>query len=259
MPKKIEKIKKKPEDMSETEESKIKSESEPRKKAAEELEQSMGTVKEIITIIMALAFTNTIIQFFVTTDGGVYTGRDIFRLEYIINWWILFLIITTIIRFHHGNLLHLNKKYSKNELISTNMPNFSPASCLVFFFLEGFIFSLMSVYQSQFGYLSRMFIVLFFIDFLLFACMQSNRIIEAIRSRHHEQIGEMICHVIFLKDAEMRWMVVNGVTTVILLLLWVYTIDWGYFTCVFLVAITINLILDYILNWKYYFPPIPKT
>lgn len=211
-----------------------------RERAAKELEQSMNTVKEIITIIMALAFTNTIIQFFVTTDANsMYTGKDISDFDRT-NVWILFLIITTIIRFHHGNSLHLNKKYSKNELISTNMPNFSPALCLIFFFSEGFIFALMSVYQSKFEYLFWMFVVLFLIDFLLFSCMGLN------------------ARILVVSDAETRWAAINCATTISLLILWACR-DWISFTYAVLVLITINLLVDYISNWKYYFPPIPKT
>lgn len=230
---------------------------------ASELVQSMNIVQDIITIIMALAFTNTVIQFFVNPSlSGTYEGKDLSVFGYT-NWWILFLIITTIIRFHHGNMIHLNKIYKVTVLVKNEVHS-SPFMESIFLVLEGCIFALMSVYLFNIKYLFWLFVILFSIDFILFfhlICIKFKKLTELIRDKvmPHERVRKSLDGLIY--DAETRWTIVNSLTTIILLVLWAVFrnelfVDYNY---IFLAVITVNLVLDYGLNRKFYFPTIPKT
>lgn len=228
---------------------------------ASELVQSMNIVKDIITIIMALAFTNTIIQFFVNpTVPSTYEGKSLSEFEYK-NWWILFLIMTTIIRFYHGNMLHLNKIYREDKLVENGVHSITPFMGFFFLFLESFIFALMSVYQFNIRYLFALFVILFSIDFFLFfylICIKFKKLMKLLRSKaiSHEKIHKSLDDMI--NDAETRWTIVNSITAVLLIALYAAMrdslfVDYDY---IFLTVITVNLFLDYGLNWKFYFPPL---
>jgi len=275
---------------------------------AGELVHSMNVVKEIVTIIMALAFTNTLIHFFVDPSvSGTYAGKHLSEFG-CTNCWIVFLIITTIIRFHHGNMIHLNKIYREDVLIENSEHSNIPFMFL-FLFLEAFIFVLMSVYQRNIEYLFWLFVSLFFIDFCFFfpleavqqfkigrkrkanralnpkrskifgvksncetaslACIKIKRLIELIRGRKPiERVRKSLDSV---WCAETRWAIANFITSIILLVLWgvmgddlfegsvyIFSVSVEY-VYIFLGVVTLNLVFDYRLNWKFYFPTIPKT
>ena len=138
-----------------------------RKERVGQLVQSMKILEGIFTIIMALAFTNAIIHFFVNPSVcSTYEGKHLSEFG-CIDFWILFLIITTIMRFYHGNSIHLN--HIRVDLLSENRIHSSPCMEALFLISESIIFALMSIYQFNVEYLFWLFVVLFGIDFILFS------------------------------------------------------------------------------------------
>lgn len=261
-----------------------------REERVRQLRRSMKILKEIFTIIMALAFTNAIIHFFAKTNAdGIYEGIPLSDIG-CIKWWVIFLIITTIIRFYHGNSIHLNNVCRVDLLLENRMHN-TPCTEALFLILESIIFALMSIYQSNVEYLFWLFVILFGIDLILFS--NSRRIIykklswfirysgKSIRERVRKslkvkklmelrrysvrsilkQVRKSLDDLICRYSAETKWTIVNTFTVIILLGLWNYRggslfVDHTY---EFLTIITLNLALDYGLNWKFYFPPIHGT
>ena len=164
-----------------------------------------------------------------------------------------------------------NKIYREDVLVENSEHSNIPFMFL-FLFLEAFIFVLMSVYQRNIEYLFWLFVSLFFIDFCFFfplACIKIKRLIELIRGRKPiERVRKSLDSV---WCAETRWAIVNFITSIILLVLWgvmgddlfegsvyIFSVSVEY-VYIFLGVVTLNLVFDYRLNWKFYFPTIPKT
>lgn len=221
-----------------------------RMERAKRLIRSIRIVKEIFTIIMALAFTNTIIHFFVKTNkDGIYVGKYLSEFG-CVDCWILFLIVTTIIRFYHGNSIHLDNMC--RELLLDHRIYSSPRMEALFLISESIIFALMSIYQFNVEYLFWLFAILFGIDFILFYNLMPviykesirfiNSIGKSIRERVRKplkakklmelrrysvmsilkQACKSLDDLIYRYRAETKWMIVNTVTVISLLYLWNY-------------------------------------
>jgi len=80
----------------------------------EQMQSMVNSLKEITTIIVGLALTNTIIQFLLV-EGAPRQIAEI-RLESTV---IFALLTVTMIRFYHGNFRHLDVTYSSANLVNS--------------------------------------------------------------------------------------------------------------------------------------------
>ncbi len=205
----------------------------PISREIERLEHSMNLLKDIIIIIVGLAFTNTIYWFII--DIGTGSLRLTFDL---IQYALFFIVISTLIRFYHGNVRHLSEDYSRERIIEEKRTGFELALDFFFIFLQCIIFGFMSFYSILFNNIYDLFIILFIVDILWF-------ILLAIASAKFH-----------LKFAEMKWTIVNVITLVVLFFLRDLALSDPNIIGVRVLLFTIigNMILDYGINWKFYFP-----
>ena len=206
--------------------------------------KTSNILKEIITIIMALAFTNTIIVFLTSKNGGPKTKQD-FDLISILSFIVL---ITSIIRFFHGNHSYLQKTYDVNDFKAfAGKFNIRLTIDFVFIFLQGIIFCALSVYQSATNEFYSLFTVLFYIDSIWFFVIWCY--IQDLKLNPNFDENE--------KDSKTQthWMVTNFVTASIMLVLIIPRDKFSLTRILILsVVIIINMIFDYFLNWNTYFP-----
>lgn len=202
-----------------------------------DLEKSMEVLKEIITVIMALAFTHALIQFLVdSSTSKVYHLNEI-SFE---AWLILFLIITTIVRFYHGNMRHLSTTYSKEKLIDEGVSGVQLPIDFFFLILQSMIFVVMGFYESEFSHLYFIFVSLFIVDSVWFLLLGKGKI-------------EFV-----LKEPQTQWILVNISTVIILCISHKAILGDDHCIPIFSLIIIANLFLDYSINWKFYFPKIPR-
>ncbi len=200
----------------------------------ERLEYSMHLLKDIIIIIVGLAFTNTIYWFII--DVETETVRPSFE---IMQYALLFIVITTLIRFYHGNVRHLSEDYSRIRIIEEKRTGPELALDFFFIFFQSVIFVFMGFYYLiNLNRIYDLFMFLFVIDILWFLML-------AMASAKFQ-----------LKFAEIKWTIVNLITVFVLFFLRDLALSDPSIvgTRILLFTIIGNMLLDYGINWKFYFP-----
>lgn len=204
----------------------------------EELLSIIRSLKEISTIIFGLALTNTIVQFLLV-DGKVKDVNEITFLSVLI----FALLVINNIRFFHGNFRHLDLTYSSSEKTTIGDSKLHAKGekvSLDFFIIigESLILSAISFYQIRPLYFFYLMTLLLIVDVIWFLGTYQYTLDKKIFN--HQRIWAM-----------------NNVI-VIFLMLAIYSfstsIDQEILPYIFSIILAINTIVDYRVNWNFYFP-----
>ncbi len=199
----------------------------------------MSSVKEIVTVIMALTMTNTLV---LLLTGGHYSGAknlgDLPAEATIFSG----LLILTIFRFYHGNIRHLDSVYGRKEQSSSTVKPAPWGGLGVDFFVilaQSILFAVMSFYADSPKQLLMLFIVLLASDVTWVLVVQQP-----------SEDREGFSH-------QRRWMLNNVLALIVILT--VYAIAGGAHRTDSLVyggatVMLLNAVFDFAINWKFYFP-----
>jgi len=200
---------------------------------------AVSSVKEIVTVIMALTMTNTLV---LLLTGGNYSETrnldDLPREATIFSG----LLILTIFRFYHGNIRHLDSVYGQKEHSSPIVKPAPWGGLGVDFFVilaQSILFAVMSFYAGSPEQLLMLFIILLASDVTWVLVVQQP-----------SEDREGFSH-------QRRWML-NNVLALIAILA-IYAIAGGAHRTDFLVyagatIMLLNAIFDFAINWGFYFP-----
>lgn len=210
----------------------------------------ISSLKELVSIVMAIALTNTMFQFMVK-NGNVKLIRDFSLLESLI----FVLLIVTIIRFYHGNMRHLDEVFI--HPISNNSSSMSVkahpriekmAVDFISILLEGLLFGALSFYFSICRYFFGLFILLLGIDVVWFL------IVFASTLPSNQASFQIFKH-------QRNWLLINVITLIAFLIVYASTenIEQTLRYYIFLTILFSNTFFDYAFNWRFYFPSLfPK-
>jgi nucleoside 2-deoxyribosyltransferase len=205
-------------------------------------------LKEIITIIMALAFAQAIITF-LTNEAGGPNKIDQFTWTHAAAF---ICVIITIVRFFHGNISYLIRTYNLPDHEATaRKHNFKLALDFIFIFAQSFLFCALAWYQRNDLEFYILFTVLFFVDAIWFFTIimfakGSFKDFEA--NQAQEQTRTLT-----------NWMAANALTGILMLVFILPRIaqpnpNFEPLIPIFFVIIMSNTVIDYILNRRLYFP-----
>jgi hypothetical protein len=199
---------------------------------------AVSSVKEIVTVIMALTMTNTLVL--LLTGGHYSNARDLGDLP-VEDTVFSGLLILTIFRFYHGNIRHLDSVYGHKEQ-SSRMVKPAPLGGLgVDFFVilaQSILFAVMSFYASSPEQLVGLFIILLASDVTWVLVVQQPS--EDRAGFSHQR----------------RWLL-NNVLALIAIFA-VYLIGGPHRTDFLIYAggsvMLFNAISDFVISWRFYFP-----
>lgn len=200
---------------------------------------AVASLKEIVTVIMALTMTNTLVL--LLTGGDYSFTRDLADIP---AETAIFsgLLILNIFRFYHGNIRHLDSVYGWEEHRGPIIRPEPRGGLGVDFFVilaQSILFAVMSFYASHPTELLALFTVLLISDVIWTLVVQQPGEDEAWFS--HQK----------------RWMLNNFLTLMAILV--VYAIVGGHRTDGLIyaggAAMLLNAVFDFGISWKFYFPP----
>lgn len=200
---------------------------------------AVSSVKEIVTVIMALTMTNTLV---LLLTGGHYS--EVRALGDLPPEATVFsgLLIFTIFRFYHGNIRHLDSVYGRKELSNPTLKPAPWGGLGVDFFVilaQSILFAVMSFYANHPEQLLMLFIALLASDVTWALVVQQP-------SEDHSGFSH-----------QRRWMLNNVVALIAILA--VYAISGGAHRTDFLVyagatVMLFNAVFDFVISWSFYFP-----
>lgn len=209
------------------------------------IEQTASILREVIAIIMALAFTNSILVFLTSASGQAKSVGD-FKLESVLGFIAL---ISAIIRFYHGNHAYLKRTYSIHDYIGS-LGGFAKRLVIdfVFIFVQAVVFCALSHYQDSPKEFYSLFTILFYVDsvWFFFTWLHIQRLKQRPQFHESERDSRTIT----------SWMVANFITASIMLAILLMgspNIGFAKVVCFFLVLV-FNTFTDYSINWDTYFP-----
>lgn len=214
-------------------------------KITTEVKKTASILREIITIIMAIAFTTSIVMFL---TNGTNTPKEFSKFG-LTSIFAFVCVITAIIRFFHGNISYISRTYDLPDYEArARKYNFKLSVDFFFIFTQGILFCALALYQANVFGFYLLFASLFFVDSIwFFVIINFSKIaykdFEAERSQEHMR-------------ALTNWMVSNFITGLIIAVIILPTPKdhlIGYVP-LFFALIMLNTILDYGLNRKLYFP-----
>lgn len=198
-----------------------------------------SSVKEIVTVVMALTMTNTLV---LLLTGGHYAG--VRNLDALPRTEAIFsaLLILTIFRFYHGNIRHLDSVYGGREQPSHAVKSAPWGGLGVDFFViltQSIIFAVMSFYADSPEQLLILFSVLLTSDVIWVLIVQQPSADQA--GFNHQR----------------KWLL-NNVLALIAVLS-IFGISGGAHRTDFLVyagatLMLVNALYDFYINWEFYFP-----
>lgn len=207
----------------------------------EQMRSMINSLKEIMTIIVGLALTNSIIQF-VTVDGAIREIKDISPESAII----FTLSAITMVRFYHGNFRHLDVVYSyynyKDDYVYESVKQHPKEEkvALDFFLIliESLILCVMSFYQRIPLYFFYIFIILLIFDIIWFCSIW-----------HVATSEETFKH-------QKYWTVSNMFTIIALVIVQSLSTSLKEDITIYISSFIIlaNSLVDYKWNWNFYFP-----
>jgi hypothetical protein len=221
---------------------------EQRMRSSETIKTTAGVLRDIITIIMALAFTGSIAAF-LTSNGS--TPVDLGKISPT-RILIFVCIITTIVRFYHGNVSYLNNTYSVADAeAGIRRYRYKLACDFLFFFIQSVIFCALAVYQPRVRDFYVLFILLLLVDALwclvnVWFSRVTFREFEAAKAQEHlrSQINWMLANV-----------VAAGLLFVPMISRWAATPEEVEKIVPYLSGvILVNAVVDYWSNRRLYFP-----
>ena len=131
------------------------------------IRDTAATLREIITIVMGIAFTTAIVMFltqgvFPDGTGGHPIPLGTFQMESVLAF---IAVLTAIVRFFHGNVNYLSSVYSVIDAVAINRKyQYRLAVDFLFIFVQAMLFCGLAVYQVRPYDFYRIFTLLFFVD-----------------------------------------------------------------------------------------------
>lgn len=213
----------------------------------EHVKSVVNSLKEITTIIIGLALTNTIIQFLVA--GATVKVISEMSMESTI---IFALLLINMVRFYHGNFRHLDVTYccsnvedSESESVKHHPRGEKVPIDFFFILTESLMLSGISFYQGKLTYFFYGFVALLVVDAMWFGMtFLAGKFVPSKESLVHQR----------------NW-AINNVIAIVLLLLTLSFLDRlpqsapPYVLSAILFA---NTVVDYRINWSLYFPAFSK-
>ncbi len=196
-----------------------------------------ASLKNIVTIVAGLAITNAIVSLFVVNNSADLGNADL-------QASLLFgLLLLNIIRFHHGNIRHLDTTYTSEpgKVGVTHKPTGSAAKTPLDFFViffQALIFALLSFLLRKPGEFVALFTALIAIDVLWYLGVH-GMVVDPSSFQHQK-----------------KWTMNNVVTLVALLIVIavggkIGTVAYFYSSAVVIFA---NTAVDFWISWPFYFP-----
>jgi len=202
-----------------------------------------SVLKEIITILLALAFTTAIVTF-LTEDGFSPVRLQTLSLEAIL---VFFCILPTIVRFYHGNVNYINKTYSVSDAEAKERRYAVKLSIDFSVFLtQAMIFSALALFQDSIIEFFALFVALFTLD----ACWCFVNFWLAgyvFRSSESSRQNKFMV-------SQSAWGILSACAALLIFTLLVVTPDnEKILSGAAFMVVTIVGVLDYGLNRKFYF------
>ena len=201
------------------------------------IESTISSLKSIVTIIAGLAITNSIVRLLVANNAASLDNVSIEAL-------VLFLLFTlNVIRFHHGNVRHLDTTYSATpgKAVVSQKPVQSAGRTALDFsviYSESVLFALLSFLIGKPTEFYPVFTVLLGIDVLWYLCV-------------HTMVTDRRVFV-----HQKKWALNNVLTLFALVITFIISGRMGpimYF-CVGITCVIANTIVDFAISWQFYFP-----
>jgi len=219
------------------------------KKQHSRVEATAGVLRDILTILLALAFTASVTAFF-TKDGFVPVATS----DLTIGRLLLFLcVLPTIIRFYHGNVSYLNTTYSVSDS-EGRLRHYGGKLAIDFmvFLIQAMVFSALALYQTRTRDFFVLFTALFLVDALwclinVWFSSWTFREFEGTRAHQHLR-------------SQVNWMLANSIAAVLIAIPMALQWEGGdpaleKWVPYFFGVITLNAAIDYWQNRRLYFPP----
>jgi len=190
------------------------------------LKNSIEVLKILYMVVAGLALATGLGRFVLTEDGE-------FEMELASLSFIFFIIfITTVVRFVHGAMRHFDQSYSEQPQL-VNWRISQPLWDFLGLGLEAFIFFVLaySLYDSL--RFIQYYLLLLIVD-TLWLCITSPPPIKRIWTEHIKW-----------------WIVANLIVLVATGITWIWFPAW--LLRVFIATVAIHTIMDYPLNWRFYF------
>ncbi len=205
---------------------------------------AVSSLKEIVTVIMALTMTNTLVL--LLTKGKYAEVRSLGDLPLQESVYSA-LVILTIFRFYHGNIRHLDSVYGRREVRGHQVKPAPRGGLGIDFFViftQSILFAVMSFYSGRPDELLVLFTILLASDVVWVLLVQQPS---------HDHAG--FSH-------QRNWTLSNVLA--LLAILAIYAISGGVSLTGSLVyvgafVILANAVFDFIINWTFYFPPRQKN
>lgn len=207
-----------------------------------EIESTTSSLKSIIVIVAGLAITNAIVT--VLSKNGLQTISNL-DLDSI-SLFTIFLM--NVIRFHHGNVRHLDTTY-KEELGKVNITHkpvgSSGKTALDFFviFIQSILFAWMSFLLKVPTEFFGLFTLVLLIDILWYLTVHGMA--KDKESFQHQK----------------RWTINNIVSLLLLIALFLKADKIGitWFTYASAIVAGSNSVVDFWISWSFYFPTLKLT
>jgi len=203
------------------------------------IDSTISSLKNVVTIVAGLAITNAIITVFVVNNVA-----DFKRLT-IDTSLLFFLFILNVIRFHHGNVRHLDTTYTSDpgKVAIVHKPvGASGKTALDFFviFFQSVVFAVLSFLLKQPNSFFALFAALIAVDVLWYLAVH-GMVTDKSRFLHQK-----------------RWSINNVATLLALLIVLAHSArianSFHFYICFFLVLL--NTVVDFAISWEFYFPAV---
>ena len=202
----------------------------------------LRSLKEIVSIVMGLALTNCVM---VLITRGHYTSVTALSALPLSSVLYSLVLIINIVRFYHGNLRHMDTLYGHSaRKVMSSSHGHGPAPLgglgidFMVVFLQSILFAVISFYTSP----RREFLLLFMIllAFDLVWNIVTQQVARDAKDMAHQK----------------RWMLNNVVGVIVMLVMYLeykqhhqeLFLNYGA------AALAVNTLIDFVLNWKFYFP-----
>lgn len=199
---------------------------------------ALASLKEIVSIIMGLALTNSILALIT-----LHHYTSVAPLSALPVWSVLFtlVLVANIIRFYHGNVRHVDSLYGESAREVAACTHGSLGNLGLDFtvvFIQSIIFAVLSFYASRRPDFLLLFIILLMFD-LIWNIVTQQEASEA-RDVSHQR----------------GWMLNNVVGVLALVVFYMAYQEHHHVVWLEVGAavVAVNTLADYVISWKFYFP-----
>lgn len=222
---------------------------EPIDESKDRMKSAIGSLKEIVTIVSGVTITHAIIVL-VSNNGAYLNERSLTEILYNPDYSLFYflLLIFNIIRFYHGNMMHLDKTFLQDRAYSSTDGKQLNQRILgldfIVIFIESVLFAIMSFYLHKPSEFFSLFILLLIIDVFWFLAnfQQASQ-----KEFNHQKI----------------WAMLNFAAVIALLIIYgssnKFTAANYYDYYILTLTIAATTVMDFYFNWGLYFPKIPEN